>query len=112
MTSAPNIRDFRTVIQWDDETARVVWKFGGYRLHVRRYPGRIRTLFLVLFRGVIMRTAGWPVSAAPRVEMIAPTIPIPAARTSRAPSRSDFRTAVHCTAPPVRRITSAGRMTP
>lgn len=108
----PSIRDFRTVIQWDDETARVVWKWGGYRLHVRRYPGRIRTLFLVLLRGVILRTAGWPVSAAPPVEMIAPAAPIPAARVSRVPSRSDFRTAVHCTAPPARLVTPDGRMTP
>jgi hypothetical protein len=112
VTRVPSIRDFRALIQWDDETARVVWKFGGYRLHVRRYPGRIRTLFLVLLRGVILRTAGWPISAAPSVEMIAPPLPTPAARTSRVPSRPGFRAAVHCTAPPVCLVTPDGRMTP
>jgi len=112
VTLAPSIGDFRTLIQWDEETARAVWKWGGYRLHARRYPGRIRTLFLVLLRGVILRTAGWPVSAAPDVWVIVPTVPIPAAREVRAPSRPDFRAAVHCTAPPARRITSDGRMTP
>lgn len=112
MTPAPSIRDFRTLIQWDDETARAVWKWGGYRLYARRYPGRVRTLFLVLLRGVILRTAGWPITAAPRVESIVPTVLIPAARASRVPSRPDFRAAVHCTAPPARPIASAGRMTP
>jgi hypothetical protein len=108
----------------DDYTLRVVWKFGGYEIARGPYPGRRRALFVIFARGtrlpaadpepqvpahiaVCALSAAWSLAivATGRIPGRPRRIDLASApRGCRSIRRHPFRSAVHCTAPPARRI--------
>jgi hypothetical protein len=100
------------LLHWDDHTARVVWKWGGYATHgsakERRYPGRIRALFRVILRSLLPRLATVPAVPAPEPTALIRTA-VPATAPTRVLTPAHLLTTVRSTAPPARLITSAGR---
>lgn len=128
--------DIRTA---DDTEIQVVWRFGGYESVFGTYPGRARALSVILGRDVLLDITDPPViDIAPAYDdtelrdvvhialhimwslayvatgYVPGRLPYPnrvsAPRARRTACRHSFRTAVHCTAPPTRRVRSGRPM--